>query len=106
MSASGGLIDDHLVHAREHTLHGLEIETLAGDFRGLLIFAEHAQEAGGLTARFDDGALLVTLRALRDAGGFASRFGDDTVGIGLRFVLQTLAIGARGLNVTERVDDL
>src|ERR1043166_2274552 len=99
-------IEDDLVGAAEHTLHGLEIEPLARDFRGLFVLVVDLEEARRLTGRLGDGLLAIGLGGLGDLRGAPTRLRHHAIGVGLRLVLGALGVGARRLHVTERVDYL
>ncbi len=105
MAADAG-IDDDLVGAAENPLHGLEIHALARDVRRLLVLLVDLVEARRLALGFRHGLLTIGLGILGDLGGTAAGLRYDAVGIGLRLVLRAFEIGARGLHVAERVDDL
>src|SRR6516165_10062088 len=99
-------IDDRLVGATEHPLHGLEIDPLPRHVGRLLILLIDLAEARGLALGFGDGLFAIGLGVLEDLGGAAARFRHDAIGIGLRFVLRALQIGARPLHVAEGFDHL
>ncbi len=58
------------------------------------------------TLGLGDHLIAIALRRLQDALGLAARLGNHPIGVGLRFVLQALLIGAGRLHVAEGVDDL
>ena len=60
----------------------------------------------GLARGLGDGLLAIGLGRLHDLRGAAARLRHHPVGIGLRFVLRALLVGAGGLDVAERIDDL
>ncbi len=103
---AGLAVDNHLVSAAHHAFHRLEEDALARHLRRLLVFVEHLEEARRLALRLGDRLLLEAFGGLQDALGFTARFRHHLVGVGERFVLQALLVGARGLNVAEGVDDL
>src|ERR1043166_3596399 len=70
---AGAGIEDDLVGAAEHTLHGLEIEPLARDFRGLFVLVVDLEEARRLTGRLGDGLLAIGLGGLGDLRGAPTR---------------------------------
>src|SRR5262249_38674371 len=94
-------IDDGLVGAAEHALHGLEIDPLPRHVGRLLVLLLDFAEA-----RFGGGLFAIGFGVLDDLGGAAARFRHDSIGVGLRFVLCALEIGARRLHVAEGVDYL
>ena len=99
-------IDDGLVGAAEHALHGFQIHALAGHVGRLLVLLIDLGEARGLALGLGDGLLAIGFGVLDDLGGAAARFRHDAIGVGLRLVLRPLEIGARRLHVAEGVDDL
>ena len=103
---AGLAVEDDLVGAAEHPLHGLEIHALARDVGRLLVFLVDLEEARRLAGGLGDRLLLVAFGALQDALGLAARLRHDLVGVGEGLVLQALLVGARGLHVAERVDHL
>ena len=60
----------------------------------------------GLTLGFGHRLLAIGFGGLQDLRGAAARFRHHAVGVGLRLVLRTFKIGARGLHVAEGVDHL
>src|SRR5262249_24209410 len=99
-------IDDGLVGAAEHALHGFEINPLPRHVGRLLVLVVDLAEARGLALGFGDGLFAIGFGVLEDLGGAAARFRHDAIGIGLRFVLGALEIGTRRLDVAEGVDHL
>ena len=99
-------VDDDLVGAAQHALHGLEVHALARDLGRLLVFVVDLEEARRLAGGLGHGLLLVGSGALQDALGLAARLRHDAVGVGEGLVLQPLLVGARGLHVAEGVDHL
>src|SRR5262249_57617011 len=61
-------IDDGLVGAAEHALHGFEIDALARYVGRLLVLLVDLAEARGLALGFGDRLLAVSLRVLGDLG--------------------------------------
>ena len=99
-------VEDDLLGAAQHTLHGLQVQTLARHLRRLLVFLVDFEEARRLSRRLGDRLLLIALGRLQDALSFAPRLGDDLVGVGERLVLQALPVGTGGLHIAEGVDHL
>src|SRR5215831_11506423 len=99
-------VEDNLAGAAQDALHGLQIHALAGYLRRLLVFLVDFEEPGGLAGRLGHGLLLVGPRGLQDTLGFAARLWNNLAGVRAGFVLQTLFVGARRLDVSEGVYDL
>ena len=97
---------DELLGTAEDTLHRLQINSLPGHVRRLLVFVVDFQEARALALGFGDRLLLVAFGDLENLRRASLRIGNDAVGIGLRLVLQALQVGLRRLHVAERVDHL
>src|SRR5574341_281989 len=92
-------VDDDLVSAAEHALHGLQIHALACHLGRLLVFVVDFKEARRLAGRLGDGLLLVGPGALQDTLGLTARLRNNLVGVGARLILQALLVGARGLHI-------
>ena len=73
----GLAVDDDLVGAAQHALHGLEIHALARHVGRLLVFLVDLEEARRLAGGLGDGLLLVALGGLQDALGLAARLRND-----------------------------
>src|SRR5215471_3155686 len=86
-------IDDSLVGAAEHALHGFKVDPLPRHVRGLLVLLVDLAEARRLTLGFGDDLFTIGFGVLENLSGAAARFRHDSVGIGLRFVLRALEIG-------------
>src|SRR6516164_10201903 len=67
-------IDDRLIGAPEHALHGFEVNALARHVGRFLVLLVDLREARGLTLGFGDGLLAVGFGVLDDLGGAATRF--------------------------------
>src|SRR5262245_21377917 len=105
-AAAATRIQNDLVRAAEHTFHGFEVHTLAGDVRGLFVLVIDFQEPRRLAGCFGHRLRLVGLCSLRDLRHPAACFRHDAVSVGLRLVNGALKIGARGLNIAESIDHL
>ncbi len=99
-------IEDDLVGAAEHALHRFEIHALAGHLGRLFVFIVDFREPRGLAGRLGNGLRLVGVGGLQNLRGASARLRHHAIGVGLRFVLRTLEVGARRLHVAERVNDL
>src|SRR6516162_4966158 len=80
-------IDDDLVGAAEHPLHGFEIDPLPRHVGSFLVLLIDLAEARGLALGLGDGLFAIGFGVLEDLGGAAARFRHDAIGIGLRFIL-------------------
>src|SRR5690606_7925008 len=76
-------VHHHLGAAAHHLLQGIQVETLAGDFRGLLILRKQIFKALGLTLGLGNHLGLVGIGFLDYALGLTPGLGNDPVGIGL-----------------------
>src|SRR5262249_34081786 len=83
-------VEDDLVGAAQHPLHGLQIHTSAGYLRRLFVLLVDFEEPSGLACRLGHGLLLVGPRGLHDTLGFAARLRNNPAGVRTGFVLQTL----------------
>ena len=97
--ALGGVVDDHLVHRRQHLAHRLQIDAPAGDLGRFLVFLIDREEALGAAFGLGDDLLAIGFGVLHDLGGLAARLGNDPVGVGLAFVALLVLIGQRPLYV-------
>src|SRR6516165_8418795 len=62
-------IDDRLVGATEHALHGLEIDPLPRHVGSFLVLLVDLREARSLALGFGDGLLTIGFGVLEDLGG-------------------------------------
>ena len=106
LALPAALIENDLVHAAQHPLHGLEIKPFARHLGRFLILLVDLVEAGNLTGRLGDGLKPVAFRLLNNRGGLASGLRDDPVGVGFGFVAQTVLILLGRGHVLEGGDDL
>ena len=72
-------IDDGLVGAAEHPLHGFEIDPLPRHVGRLLVLLVDLAEARGLALGFGDGLFAIGFSVLGDLGGAAARFRNDAL---------------------------
>ena len=100
------LLQDHLVGALHHTLHGFQIKALAGNFRRLGIFVIDRDEALRLTLRFLDDAVLIGGCLFADLRRLAARLTELLVGILVGLLDETVFVLLGALNLVERVGDL
>src|SRR5437763_3835231 len=75
----GAGINDGLVGAAEHVLHGFEINPLPRHVRRLLVLFVNLREPRRLTLGFGDGLFAIGFGILGDFGGAAARFRHDPV---------------------------
>src|SRR5215469_10366922 len=76
-------IDDGLVGAAEHPLHGFEIDPLPRHVRRLLVLLVNLRETRGVALGVGDGLLTIGLGVLENLGRAAACFRYDAIGIGL-----------------------
>src|ERR1700694_2309962 len=79
LALSAALVENDLVHATQHTFHGLEIESLARHFGRFLVLLIDLVEAGNLASCLGDGLKPVAFRLLNNRRSLAPGLGDDPV---------------------------
>src|SRR5690606_1669104 len=99
-------VDQHLRRIGEDLLHGLDVQALARDTRGLLVFLEHLHEALGIALGARDRARAVALGLLLEPGRHTLRPRHDVVGVGDPVIDQALPVLRRLVGVREGLLDL
>ena len=100
---AAALLDDHLVGALEHLLHGFEEQPLARHVRRLGIFVVDRDEALRLTLRLLHDAVLVGGRLFADLRGLAAGLAEQLVRILVRFLDEAVLVLFGALHFVERV---
>ena len=94
-------VDQHLADVGVDLLHRVDVQPVARHGRRLLVLDQHAGEALRIALGLCNHARLVAFGFFTQPRGRALRFRDHVVGVGLAFVLEPLAIGARLEGVVE-----
>ncbi|MNT36109.1 hypothetical protein D3C72_1721710 [compost metagenome] len=90
----------------QHFLHGLDIQTLTGNFRGSFIFRQELREASHFTLGFQDGLSLIRTRLFEDTLRLTVSTRLNFVGVSFSFTDVLLFVFTRGNCIIEGGFDL
>src|SRR5262245_386652 len=88
-------IHHQLLDPGKYLLHGLHVQALARNLRGLAILLGHLVEARGVARGLIDLSLSVSLSPFQHLLRLAASFRNNTVGVSLSFVQNPDRVGPR-----------